>query len=306
MYSRSAQSIERLLIGGFFVKLRRLARRELLAAVGFLAPSLCGFSLFYLIPFGQSVMNSFQDRIGGSFTLSNYKELFFSTSFQKAMTNTFWFTTISVPILVVVSLLLALLLNQRVLIRNWIRTAYVLPLVVPVASIVLVWQILFDWNGTLNAVLQHFGYSRHDWMKSDWAGFVIVLVYVWKNIGYNVILFLAGLQNIPDQYYEIANLEGAGPIRRLFGITLTYLTPTTFLVVLMSVLNSFKVFRETYLVAGAYPHDRIYMMQHYMNNMFLSLDIQKVSSAAVLMALCIMVLMLILFRTEQVFRSYME
>ncbi|MCC3371996.1 carbohydrate ABC transporter permease [Cohnella sp. REN36] len=288
------------------MKLRRLARRELLAALGFLAPSLAGFSVFYLIPFGQSVLTSFLDRMGESFTLSNYKELLLSSSFQKAASNTFWFTAISVPILVAASLMLALLLNQRVFVRNWLRTAYVLPLVVPVASIVLVWQILFDWNGALNAVLQHFGFGRHDWMKSEWAGFVIVLVYVWKNIGYNVILFLAGLQNIPDQYYEIADLEGAGPVRKLFGITLAYLTPTTILVVLMSMLNSFKVFRETYLVAGAYPHDRIYMMQHYMNNMFLSLDIQKVSSAAVLMAVCMMALVFILFRTERMFRSFME
>jgi len=286
--------------------MHRLARRELLYALGFLAPSLIGFSIFYLIPFGQSIYNSFTDRVEGNFTLSNYEELFVSSSFQQAAYNTFWFTAISVPILVVISLLLALLLNQRVFFRNWLRTAYVLPLVVPVASIVLVWQILFDWNGALNVVMEHFGYGRQDWMKSDWAGYVIVLVYVWKNIGYNVILFLAGLQNIPEQYYEIADLEGAGPVRKMFGITLTYLTPTTFLVVLMSVLNSFKVFRETYLVAGAYPHDRIYMMQHYMNNMFLSLDIQKVSSAAVLMALCITVLMFVLFRMERVFRSYME
>jgi len=288
------------------MKWHRLTRRELLAALAFLAPSLAGFSVFYLIPFGQSVLNSFQDRLGGSFTLSNYKELLLSSSFQKAASNTFWFTAISVPILVFVSLLLALLLNQRVFLRNWLRTAYVLPLVVPVASIVLVWQILFDWNGALNAVMQSFGFDRQDWMKSEWAGFVIVLVYIWKNIGYNVILFLAGLQNIPDQYYEIADLEGAGHVRKLLGITLVYLTPTTFLVVLMSVLNSFKVFRETYLVAGAYPYDRIYMMQHYMNNMFLSLDIQKVSSAAVLMALSIMALVFILFRTERMFRSYME
>ncbi|GAA3411625.1 carbohydrate ABC transporter permease [Paenibacillus hodogayensis] len=290
----------------FSHRIARFFRSEAISAIWLLAPSLAGFAIFYLIPFGQSVLSSFQDRLGGSFTLSNYKELLLSSSFQKAASNTFWFTAISVPILVVVSLLLALLLNQRIFFRNWLRTAYVLPLVVPVASIVLVWQILFDWNGALNAVLEHFGLDRHDWMKSDWAGFVIVLVYVWKNIGYNVILFLAGLQNIPDQYYEIADLEGAGPVRKLFGITLTYLTPTTFLVVLMSVLNSFKVFRETYLVAGAYPHDRIYMMQHYMNNMFLSLDIQKVSSAAVLMALCIMALVFVLFRTERMFRSYME
>ncbi|MFS0726370.1 carbohydrate ABC transporter permease [Paenibacillus sp. 1P07SE] len=284
----------------------RFIRSESVSAFWLLAPSLAGFSLFYLIPFGQSVLNSFQDRWGEGYTLSNYEELLLSSSFQKAASNTFWFTAISVPLLVVLSLLLALLLNQRVFIRHWLRTAYVLPLVVPVASIVLVWHILFDWNGAVNAGLQHVGLDRQDWMKSEWAGFVIILVYIWKNIGYNVILFLAGLQNIPGQYYEIADLEGAGPVRKLFGITLTYLTPTTFLVVLMSVLNSFKVFRETYLIAGAYPHDRIYMMQHYMNNMFLSLDIQKVSSAAVLMAFCIMALVFVLFRTERVFRSYME
>lgn len=288
------------------MKMQRLARRELTAALCFLAPSLIGFSVFYLIPFGSSVLYSFQDRLGGTLTLANYKELLASLSFQKAASNTFLFTAISVPVIVALSLGFALLLNQRVFLRNWLRTSYVLPLVVPVASIVLVWQILFDWNGVINALLQRFGAGRIDWMKSDWAGAVIILIYIWKNIGYNIILFLAGLQNIPDSYYETADLEGAGPLRKLFGITLVYLTPTTFLVVLMSILNSFKVFRETYLVAGDYPHDRIYMMQHYMNNMFMSLDIQKLSASAVLMAMCILVLVLLLFRVERTFRSFME
>ncbi|TCZ78464.1 sugar ABC transporter permease [Paenibacillus albiflavus] len=289
------------------IKKNRLAYKELLISLGFLAPSLIGFALFYLVPFGQSVLISFQDRLGGAgLTLTNYKDLFLSSSFQKAMSNTFWFTAISVPILVATSLMLALLLNQRVFFRNWLRTAYVLPLVVPVASIVLVWQILFDWNGALNQFLTHFGLDRQDWMKSDYAGAVIVGIYVWKNLGYNVVLFLAGLQNIPDQYYEIANLEGASPFRKLWSITLTYLTPTTFLVILMSILNSFKVFRETYLVAGAYPHDRIYMIQHYMNNTFLSLDIQKLSAVAVCMALSILVIISILFRVERKFNAFME
>ncbi|MBP1967163.1 sugar ABC transporter permease [Paenibacillus aceris] len=289
------------------MKMQRLARRELFVALSFLTPSFIGFCLFYLIPFGTSLLYSFQDGLNrSSLTLSNYKELLLSSSFQKAAANTFWFTAVSVPILVTLSLVVALLLNQRVFFRNLLRTAYVLPLVVPVASIVLVWQILFDWNGAMNVVLNHFGLNRIDWMKSDWAGFVVILIYIWKNIGYNVVLFLAGLQNIPDQYYEIANLEGASSRRKFFSITLVYLTPTTFLVVLMSILNSFKVFRETYLVAGAYPHDRIYMMQHYMNNMFLSLDIQKLSAAATLMALSILVLVLILFRAEKKFRSFME
>ncbi len=288
------------------MKLSRAAGKEIIIAFCFLIPSFAGFAIFYLIPFGQSVFTSFRDGLdGGSWTLANYKDLLASLSFQKASANTFSFMAISVPVILSLSLGLALLLNQRVFFRNWLRTAFVLPLVVPVASIVLVWQIFFDWNGALNEVMERLDMSRIDWMKSDWASLVIVLVYIWKNIGYNVVLFLAGLQNIPDQYYEIADLEGASPLRKL-SITLTYLTPTTFLVVLMSVLNSFKVFRETYLVAGDYPHDSIYMMQHYMNNMFLSLDIQKLSAAATLMAVCILVLVAVLFRTERLFRSYME
>ncbi|MCR8643170.1 sugar ABC transporter permease [Paenibacillus sp. N1-5-1-14] len=289
------------------MRIRPLARKEMIAALCFVAPSLVGFSIFYIIPFFQSMFYSFKDEFGtGGLTFGNYQDLFASASFQKAANNTFIFTITSVPIIVILSLGLALLLNQKVFIRNWLRTSYVLPLVVPVASIVLIWQILFDWNGSINAILTFFGVDRIDWMKSEYAKYVIILIYVWKNIGYNIILFLAGLQNIPDQYYEIANLEGASPARKFFGITLIYLTPSTFLVILMSILNSFKVFRETYLVAGAYPHDSIYMLQHYMNNMFLSLDIQKLSAAATLMAFVILVLVFILFRVEKSFRSFME
>ncbi|BBH23603.1 sugar ABC transporter permease [Paenibacillus baekrokdamisoli] len=288
------------------MRISNLARKEVLVAFCFLAPSLIGFALFYLIPFGQSIAFSFENPSGeAGFSLANYQSLLASSSFQKAMGNTFWFTIIGVPILILLSLSLAMLLNKRVFFQNWLRTSYVLPLVVPVASIVLVWQILFDWNGFFNYVLEWLGIDRIDWMKSDWAQGVVIVIYVWKNIGYNVILFLAGLQNIPDQYYEIANLEGASWARKL-QITLIYLIPTGFLVILMSILNSFKVFREIYLVAGDYPHDSIYMLQHYMNNMFLSLDIQKLSAAACLMVLCILVIVLILFRVERKFRSFME
>lgn len=283
-----------------------LARKEILAAFCFLVPSLVGFAVFYLIPFGQSIVFSLENPSGDAgLSVANYQSLLASSSFQKAAGNTFWFTIVGVPILILLSLGLAMLLNKRMFFRNWLRTSYVLPLVVPVASIVLVWQILFDWNGFFNSVLERLGLVRVDWMNSDWAQAIIILIYVWKNIGYNMILFLAGLQNIPQQYYEIADLEGAGRFDKL-RITLIYLIPTGFLVMLMSILNSFKVFRETYLVAGDYPHDSIYMLQHYMNNMFLSLDIQRLSAAACLMVICILVIVLMLFRVERMFRSFME
>lgn len=290
------------------MKIRRWMRRDASAALIFLGPSLVGFAVFYLIPFVVGIGYSAQSApIDGAFVgFANYQELFASSSFRKAAVNTFLFTAVSVPLMVAASLFLAMLLNRSVYLRNWLRTAYVMPLVVPVASIILIWQALFDWNGTLNAVLHGFGIHRVDWMKSEWARNVVILVYMWKNIGYNMILFLAGLQNIPNDYYETAEVEGAGPIRKLTNITLVYLLPTTFFVVLMSIVNSFKVFRETYLIAGDYPHDSLYMLQHYMNNMFLSLDIQKLTAAATVMAAAILLLVTILLAMERRFRSFMD
>ncbi|MNI63861.1 L-arabinose transport system permease protein AraP [compost metagenome] len=186
------------------------------------------------------------------------------------------------------------------------QTAFVLPLVVPVASIVMIWNILFDWNGSVNAWLDNFHIGRVDWMKSEWSMGVIILIYIWKNIGYNIILFLAGLQSIPKDYYETPELEGAGRFQTFVHITIVYLTPTLFLVLFMSIINSFRVFRETYLIAGGYPYDRIYMLQHYMNNIFESLDIQKLTAASTLMAGSILILVSIMLVFERRFRNFME
>ncbi|RRJ67147.1 sugar ABC transporter permease [Paenibacillus oralis] len=283
-------------------------RKDELAAIPFLAPSLLGFSLFFAVPFAMSVYYSFTDQVlNGTFVgLGNYKELLLSSSFRKAAGNTLLFTGISVPLLIALSLILALLLNQRIWLRNLLQTAIVLPLVVPVASIVMISQIFIDWNGVLNAWLHRIHLPRIDWLNSDGSMIIVAMIYVWKNVGYNMILFLAGLQTIPRSYYETALIEGTSGVRRFFGITLVYLTPTMFFVILISIVNSFKVFRETYLLAGPYPYDRIYMMQHYMNNMFFSLDIQKLTAAAVLMVGCMVMLVSVLLSIERKFRENME
>ncbi len=288
--------------------MKKWIRKDTSAALMFLAPSGVGFAMFYLIPFAMGVFYSFMDStVDGQFVgLDNYRELLASSSFRQAASNTFYFSAVSVPLMLVLSLGLAMLLNKNIYFRKWLRTAFVLPLVVPVASIILIWQMLFDWNGSLNAWLSYFGSERVDWMKTDAARNVVIIVYLWKNIGYNVILFLAGLQQIPRDYYETAQIEGAGRLRQFSSITLVYLTSTMFFVVIMSIINSFKVFRETYLIAGDYPHDSIYIMQHYMNNMFMSLDIQKLTAAATLMFGCIFLIVMGLFAIERRHRQFME
>lgn len=282
--------------------------KDEIAAIPFLAPSLLGFSLFFAVPFAMSIYYSFFDQVpDGTFVgFGNYKELLLSSSFRKAAGNTLLFTAIGVPLLNVLSLVLALLLNRGVWLRKAMQTAIVLPLVVPVASIVMISQIFIDWNGVLNDWLHRLQLPRIDWLNSDGSMAVVVMIYIWKNVGYNMILFLAGLQTIPRSYYETALIEGAGGLRRFFSITLVYLTPTMFFVTMMSIVNSFKVFRETYLLAGPYPYDRMYMMQHYMNNMFFSLDIQKLTSAAVLMAGCMVILVSVLLFVERKFQENME
>lgn len=290
------------------MKRRRLSRREGMVAVIFLLPSAVGFALFYLIPFGMGLVYSVLDQtVGGSFVgLSNYQELLSSDSYRKAVSNTFWFTAVNVPLMLILSLGIALVLNQNLYLRQFLRMAYVLPLVVPVASVVMVWQVLFDWNGSLNAWMNAVGLEQIDWMKSDWARGVVSVFYLWKHIGYNIILFLAGLQGIPRDYYETADLEGMGKWRQCYGITLVYLTPTMVFIILMSIMNTFKIFRETYLIAGDYPHDSIYTIQHYMNNMFLAMDVQKLSAAATLMVIGIFIIVTMLLRLEKRYTQFME
>ncbi|NOV02257.1 carbohydrate ABC transporter permease [Paenibacillus planticolens] len=274
----------------------------------FLAPSAAGFILFYIIPFGMGIVYSFTDAtVGGAFVgFGNYAALLNSRSFHKASMNTLLFTGISVPLLILLSLMLALLLNRQRWTRSWLQTSFILPLVVPVASITMIWQIFMDWNGALNAWMHSHSWGRIDWMQSDWSIGVVVVLYIWKNIGYDMILFLAGLQAIPVSYYESARMDGASKLRQFVHITRVYLTPTMIFVVLISIINSFKVFRETYLLAGDYPYDRIYMVQHYMNNMFFSLDIQKLTAGATLMVGCILILVFILLAIERRFQSFME
>jgi len=276
------------------------------AAAIFLMPSLAGFLLFFLVPFMIAVLYSFVDNpISKNFVgLSNYILLFGNRSFISACKNTMQFTAISVPLNILLSLAIALLLSKNIYIRSILRTTFIMPLIAPTASVVLIWQVVFNFHGSLNSVIAFLGLQPVDWMNSQWTRLVVIAFYLWKNIGYNMILFLAALQNIPREYYEAAMLDGAGAVRRFINITAVFLSPTTFFVLVISVINSFKVFREIYLISGSYPYESIYMLQHYMNNMFMSLDYQKLSTAAVIMSLVIILIVLLLFNIERKIGEY--
>lgn len=271
-----------------------------LAAVFFLLPSLLGIGLFFLFPFADTLRRSFLDAMGLQFQgLANYVSVVQNKSFQLAAANTAKFLGTCMPILLLLSLGLALLMHSVRPGGKRLKTLFLLPMAIPVASMVLLWNILFHDSGILNHVRLLFGMQSVPFMESSAAFWVLVGTYVWKNTGYNMVLWLAGLDGIPDSLYEAAHVDGAGALRCFRHITLPSLLPTLGLVSVISLLNGFKVFREAYLVAGPYPHDSIYLLQHLFNNWFTNMDISRLCAAAVLLCVALLGIILVLQRFLQ-------
>ena len=282
--------------------------RDFLASLCFSGPSFLGMLIFFVAPFCVVIYYSFiAGALDHSFVgLKNYINVWNNGAFQIAVKNTAVFSGLSVPLAVVLALVLALMLECRIPFKSQFRTFFLSPMMVPIASIILIWQVLFHYNGVVNEFLAVFGADKIDWLKSDYCMVVIVVLFLWKNLGYNMILFMAALSNIPRELLEVAEVEGASAAYQFFHIKLRYLSPTVLFVTILSIINSFKVFREIYLLTGNYPYDGLYMMQHFMNNMFNSADYQRLSAAAVLLAIVIVILIALLFFVENIFGKDVE
>lgn len=289
-------------------KTDRRTRRGKRISWGYLFPSLAGVLLFFVLPFLVVIYYSMVDNpINKQFVFfENFVKVFNNAAFQQAASNTMKFSLVAVPLAVVLSLLLAMMLESEIPFKSQFRTFFLSPMMVPVASIILIWQVLFHFNGIVNDFIAIFGADKVDWIKSSHAQVVIVILFLWKNLGYNMILFMAALSSIPKDILEVAILESATPFQIFFHIKLRYLSSTILFVTIMSLINSFKVFREIYLLTGNYPYDTIYMLQHFMNNAFGQLDYQKLSAAAIMMSIVMVVLIGILFLTESYFGKDVE
>ena len=238
--------------------------------------------------------------------LDNFIMVFHNAAFQQAAKNTMMFSVTAVPLAVILSLLLAMMLESKIPFQSQFRTFFLSPMMVPIASVVLIWQVLFHYNGMMNEIIGWFGINKIDWLNSSYAQVVIVVLFLWKNLGYNMILFMAALSSIPKDIVEVAVLESASPFQIFWHIKLRYMSSTILFVTIMSLINSFKVFREIYLLKGDYPYDTMYMLQHFMNNTFGKLDYQKMSAAAIMMAIVMVIIIGILFLTENYFGKDVE
>ena len=274
----------------------------------FMAPSALGILTFFVVPFMVIIYYSMVDNpVRRNFVgFDNFISLITNSAFKEAAFNTLVFSLIAVPAAVILSLLLAMLLDMGIPGKSRFRTVFLCPLMVPVASVVIVWQVMFHTNGALNEIISVFGANPVDWMNSKYNVLIILSLFLWKNLGYNMVLFMAAFANIPEDLIEVSRLEGAGAWTIFFKIKLRYLSPTIFFVAVLSLINSFKIFREVYLLTGGDPYGNIYYLQHFMNNQFEALNYQKLSTAAVIMSIVMVIIIGILFIAENKFGKEVE
>lgn len=284
-----------------------IRRRQARAAWFFLAPSLAGVVVFTAVPFADVIRRSFLDAMGRTGVgLANYAAVCGNTAFRLAASNTVRFLAVCLPLLMFTSFALALLVFRRDGRGNLYKTTLVLPMVIPVAAMVLVWKIIFCQDGLLNEFLnwtagmagragttgggeaaggavQVTKLWSSDWVNSGAAFPILIVTYIWKNAGYDLMLWLAGLASISESLYDAARVDGAGAWERLRYITLPGLSGTFGLVLILSVVNSFRVYREAYLLAGSYPDMSIYMIPHLFSHWFLTLDVQNMCTGSMLL-----------------------
>ncbi|NBI06296.1 carbohydrate ABC transporter permease [Senegalia massiliensis] len=244
--------------------------------ITFLLPSLIGFFTLYIIPFVIGIRISFSETtFNSNFAgFKNYIYVFKSEAFQLAIKNTSIFMLIGIPLIIIISFLLALAIFE-LKVNPIIKLFIILPIAIPSASI----SAFFE---------KSFGIYGLNLLDSKYAMIVVIIMFLWKNTGYNLIIYLAGFTQIDKSAIEAAKIDGANYWGLLKYIIIPLLTPTTAIVGIITIINSFKVFKEIYILQGKYPNPNLYMLQHYLTNKFNSIEYHHLTSAAYIFTLMIL------------------
>lgn len=261
-------------------------------------PLFVGCMIFYFVPFCMILYYSIRSSAGrnGRFVgLANYVELMGNDLFRLAYGNTIRFLIVGLPLILVLSYLIALILKAKAEQYKLLKSILLFPYVMPIVGTLLLIELLFANNGTANQVLLAVGLPVQDWLESPLAFIVVLILYLWKNTGYGVILLLAGLMTIPEEQYAVANLDGAGRLQAFRHITMPQMWYSVFFAFLFSLINAFKCFREIFLIGGKHPNTNIYMLQHFLNNSFENLNYNKLSVASVLFFIPITVVLGVIY-----------
>jgi len=230
------------------------------SALLFLSPTLIIFSAFILFPVFFSFYLSFQkwNMFSGDSTFvgfENYIRMFRSEDFWMVLKNTAVYTLGTIPLNMALSLWVAYLLNKKIIGKKFLRTAFFAPVVISPVAAAVIWRWLYDPNfGLVNYFINILGFDSVNWLNDPTAAmFALIIVGVWKTFGINMVLFSAGLQGIPESYYEAADLDGASKWAKFWNITVPLLSPTTFFIMIMSMISSFQVFDIVYVLTSGGP-----------------------------------------------------
>lgn len=272
-------------------------------AILFLAPAVIGLCAFTIYPLLESLRISFtswdlfSDKVFVG--LKNYIDLFQDPTGLKVFRNTIVFTLLAVPIQIVISFFLAVALNQKIRGIRFFRGAYFLPAIASMVSISIVWQWLFNTDfGIVNYVVKAFGGSPVPWLTSTkYSLWTIIIVSCWKGMGYNMMIFLAGLQGVPSTYYEAAEVDGCTGLSRLVKIVIPLIKPTTLYVSITCVINSMQVFDQVMIITGGGPaRSSSVLVQYLYENAFDYYKMGYASAIGWVMAIFIFILSVIQFR----------
>jgi len=246
------------------------------AAYLFLAPAISAIFIFFFLPVLAAFIISFTDfdiyTLGDWSTLrfvglNNYVKLIDDPLFWQALQNTFYYVVAAAPLSIAISLSAALLLNSKLIkYKGIFRLGYFMPVVTTLVAVAIVWRFIYHPKfGILNYILSFVGINPIDWLGDPaWAMPSIILMSVWKNFGYNMIIFIAGLQNIPEELYEAADIEGANGWQKIKSITLPMLAPTTLFVTLITTIGFFQIFAEPYVMTQGGPLNKTLTIVQYM------------------------------------------
>jgi len=246
----------------------------------FLLPCLLGIVIFWIIPFVKSfyyawIDNTFAKEYVG---LLNIKNVINNEYFRLAMMNTLCFTIISVLLIMLLTIILSLLIARYAMRFTIIRSAFFLPVFLPSATVVMLWNAYMSQITPFNSLL---------------------ILYLWKYLGLNIVILLTGIAAIPKDMIDAAKIDGAGNLYQDFYLILPNISPTIFFAAILSIMNSLKIYKESYLLYGRYPDDSVYMMQNYLDNHFYKLNYQNISSAAIIFAVIIYLIIGIIYLIEE-------
>ena len=279
--------------------------RNVLTAYSFIAPNFIGFAVFTLGPIVFAFLLAFMRWDGSNpiefVGLDNFWRLFSDKVFQAAFWNTIIFTGFTVPFTLVCSLGLAILLNQKIFARNFFRTVAFFPYVASLVAVAVVWNMIFNPDfGPVNMVLYNLGVDPKNlpgWAADKhWAMVTVIMFSVWKNMGYFMVIYLAGLQGISSELYEAANIDGATAWQKFWHITLPQLAPTTFFVSVMLTIWSFKVFDQIFMITQGGPGTAtLVLVYHIYNEAFISWDLGYSSMVALVLFLLVLAITIVQF-----------